>query len=88
MWESGRWDEQQKITGKWTYGVSKTKLAKALWPTLKSRIDRFRADESEPVPEIVEVVQDAYHVAQRWRYPSFVLREEDNASRLQSQPRP
>lgn len=88
VWESGRWDEQQKITGKWTYGVSKTKLAKALWPTLKSRIDRFRADESEPVPEIVEVVQDAYHVAQRWRYPSFVLREEDNASRLQSQPRP
>ena len=28
-----------------------------------------------PVPEIVQVVQDAYHLAQRWRYQSFLLSE-------------
>jgi hypothetical protein len=81
VWESGRWDKQrQTVTGKWTYEVSKTKLAEALWPTLKAKIDRCRIDAKAPVPEIVEVVQDAYHLAQRWRYPSFVLSEDPGSS--------
>lgn len=77
VWESGRWIEQgQRMTGGWAYGVSKTKLSKSLWPTLKEKINRCRADASESVPEIVQVVQDSYHLAQRWRYQSYVLREE------------
>lgn len=77
VWESGRWNEQeQRMTGAWKYDVSKTKLAAALWPTLKAKIDRCRADANEPIPEIVGVVQDAYHIAQRWRYQSYVLGEE------------
>ncbi len=81
VWESGRWDErQQRITGKWQYEVSKTELAKALWPTLKAKIDRCRTDANEPVPEIVQVVQASYHQAQQWRYPSFVLSEESSSS--------
>jgi hypothetical protein len=76
VWESGRWDEQrQTVTGPWAYKVSKTKLAEALWPTLKAKIDRCRADEQAPVPEIVQVVQSAYLQAQQWRYLSFLLTE-------------
>ena len=79
-----RWDEQQqKMTGPWEYKVSKTKLAEALWPILRAKIDRRRADADAPVPEIVEVVQDAYHLAQRWRYQSFLL-SEDPAARAHS----
>jgi hypothetical protein len=81
VWESGRWDEQnQTVTGLWAYEVSKTKLAEALWPTLKAKIDRCRADDGAAVPEIVEVVQDAYHLAQRWRHASFALSEDPASS--------
>ena len=77
VWESGRWiEEERRVTGRWQYEVSKTKLAVALWPTLKAKIDRCRVDASAPVPEIVLVVQDAYHIAQRWRYQSYLLSEE------------
>jgi hypothetical protein len=83
VWRSGRWDEQQqKMTGPWEYTVSKTKLAAALWPALRAKIDRCRVDADAPVPEIVEVVQDAYHLAQRWRYQSFLL-SEDPGNRAQ-----
>ncbi len=42
------------MTGKWEYGVSKTALAEAVWPTLKAKIDRLQIDDEAPVPEIVE----------------------------------
>ena len=81
VWESGRWDEQsQTVTGKWAYDVSKTKLAEALWPTLKAKIDHCRVDAEAPVPEIVQVVEDTYHLAQRWRYPSFALSEDPDST--------
>jgi hypothetical protein len=81
VWESGGWDEQsQTVTGKWAYEVSKTKLAEALWPTLKAKIDLCRVDAEASIPEIVQVVQDAYHLAQRWRYPSFALSEAPETS--------
>jgi hypothetical protein len=77
VWESGRFEEgKTRPSGKWEYEVSKTKLAAALWPTLMAKIDRCRVDADESVPEIVQVVEDAYHIAQRWRYQSYVLSEE------------
>jgi hypothetical protein len=80
VWRSGRWDEQQqKMTGPWEYAVSKTKLAEALWSALRAKIDLCRVDADAPVPEIVEVVRDAYHLAQRWRYQSFLLSEDPAA---------
>ena len=76
VWERGRWDEQQRRPiDPWVHEVSKPDLAKALWPTLQAKIDRCRVDPEAPVPPIVTVAQDAYHVAQRWRYPSFALSE-------------
>jgi hypothetical protein len=76
VWESGGWDQQTKtVTGKWAYEVSKTKLGEALWPTLKARIERCRVDAEAPVPEVVRVVRDTYHLAQRFRYQSFALGE-------------
>ena len=42
-----------------------------LWPTLKAKIDCLQIDDEEPVPEIVDVVQATYHLAQRWRYLSL-----------------
>jgi hypothetical protein len=81
VWKSGRWDEQQqRPTGEWEYDVSKIELAKALWPTLKAKIDRCRTDTTAPIPEIADFVQDAYHLAQRWRYLSFALSEDPGSS--------
>ncbi len=77
VWERGRFDPQiGRPTGRWAYEVSKPDLARALWPILMSKIDRCWVDATAPIPEIVEVLQDAYHLAQRWRYLSFVLTEE------------
>jgi antitoxin component HigA of HigAB toxin-antitoxin module len=76
VWTSGRWDEQAKtVTGKWEYEVSKVKLAEALWPTLVRKIQLCKTMEGAPIPPIVEVVSDAYHLAQQWRYLSFILTE-------------
>lgn len=81
VWESGGWDERrQTVTGAWKYKVSKTKLAETLWPTLKAKIDRCRTDADAPLPEIVDVVEDAYHLAQRWRYLSFALSEDPDSA--------
>jgi hypothetical protein len=77
VWESGRWDGQQPApTGKWDYEVSKTELAKALWPVLQTKIERCRTDPTAPVPEIAEVIYDAYLIAQSWRYLPFALSAE------------
>lgn len=77
VWESGRWDGQQSApTGRWDYEVSKTELAKALWPVLEAKIERCRTDPTAPIPEIAEVIQDAYLIAQQWRYLSFALSAE------------
>jgi len=77
VWRRGRWDEHvRRTTGPWEYEVSKTQLAQALWPALRAKIDRCRVDADAPVPEIVQVVRDAYHLAQRWRYQSFLLSED------------
>lgn len=77
VWESGAWDDQLgRPTGPWEHGVSKPELAEALWPILEEKIERAKVDPDAEVPEIAEVVLDAYHIAQAWRYTSFVLREE------------
>ena len=48
VWRIGRWDgRQQRMTGRWEYAVSKTKLAQALWPTLRAKIDHCRADADQ-----------------------------------------
>ena len=74
VWLSGGWDEQQqRPTGKWDYEVSKVKLAEALWPVLALKIQNCKVSAVAPVPPIAEVVQGAYHTAQRWRYQSYVL---------------
>jgi hypothetical protein len=44
--------------------VSKTELAKVLWPALRARIDQCRRSNA-PIPPVVEVVRDAYHIAQQ-----------------------
>jgi hypothetical protein len=64
----------KEVWSQWEYKPSKRKLAEALWPVLEQRIERARADSSEPVPEVVAVVQRAYLIAQKWRYKTFVLK--------------
>lgn len=76
VWESGRWDEaSRQMTGKWTSEPSKVKLAQALWPTLLRKVQLCMAMKDAPVPSIAAVINDAYHVAQRWRYVSYLLTE-------------
>jgi hypothetical protein len=83
VWRSG-WDPQMgRPAGRpWEYQVGKPELARALWPALKGKIDLCRVDPNAPIPEIVEVLQDSYHLAQRWRYLSFVLTEEPEAPEM------
>ena len=66
----------KEVWNQWDHKPGKPELAEALWPALEVKIDRCRSDPEAPVPEIVEVVQEAHLVAQRWRYRSFVLSEE------------
>lgn len=76
VWESGRWIEQSgSMSGKWTPEPSKVKLAEALWPLLLRNVQLCMAIEKAPVPPIAAVINDAYHVAQQWRYLSFLLTE-------------
>ena len=63
------------MTGKWTPEPSKVTLAEALWPRLLRKIQLCMASEGAPVPSIAAVVNDAYHVAQQWRYVSYLLTE-------------
>jgi hypothetical protein len=67
------------MTGKWRYEVSKVKLAEALWPTHEQKIDQLKADTKCSGPAHRWVINDAYHVTQQWRYPSFVLTEAPDA---------
>ena len=67
--------QPNRWTGKWEYQVSKVKLAEALWPTLLRKIQLAMVTEDAPVPPIMQVINDAYHLAQQRRYLSFVLTE-------------
>jgi hypothetical protein len=67
----------KEVWGRWVHQPSKTKLAAALWPHLEARITKCKVDADAPVPEIATVMQSAYHLAQQWRYLSFVLGEEE-----------
>ena len=66
----------KEVWSQWTPKPSKVELALALWPRLEAKIEACTVDEAIPLPEIVEVVQGAYALAQQWRYLSFVLSEE------------
>ena len=76
--ERARGKDIKEVWSQWEHRPAKPELAEALWPTLQAKIDRCRVDPEAPVPEIVEVIEDAHHLAQRWRYQSFVLGEESS----------
>jgi hypothetical protein len=79
-YRGGPTDQPNRHTGKWDYEPSKVKLAEALWRTLLKKIQLCVAAEGAPVPPIAAVINDAYHVAQRWRYVSYLLTEVPDAS--------
>ena len=68
--------QPNRWTGKWEYQVSKVKLAEALWPILLRKIQIAMVTDDAPVPPIMQVINDAYHLAQQRRYLSFALTEE------------
>lgn len=67
--------QPNRWTGKWEYEVSKVKLAEALWPTLLRKIQLAMVTESAPALPIMQVISDAYYLAQQRWYLSFVLTE-------------
>jgi hypothetical protein len=74
VWRSGYWDAQlNRPSGKWNHEVSKPKLAEALWPILEQKIEAAMTEQDAPMPAIAQVIQDAFVVAQNWRYKSFVF---------------
>lgn len=77
--------QPNRWTGKWEYEVSKVKLAEALWPALLRKIQLAMVTEGAPVPPIMQVIADTYHLAQQRRYLSFVITEvPDQASDSES----
>jgi hypothetical protein len=76
------------MTGPWEYAVSKTRLTRAPWPALRTKIGRCRADASAPVSEIVAVVRDAYRLAQRWRYRAFLISDDPSAGHIPGNGKP
>jgi hypothetical protein len=75
----------KEVWSRWEYKVSKLKLAEALWPTLLAKIHALKTTEGAPVPPIVQLVSDAYHLAQQWRYLSYLITEvPDQAAEVES----
>ena len=71
---------------RWRPRVSKTELAKNLWPTLQRKLDSAAADETQPVPPVAEALLVAYREAGRRPPGHYVIRgsaltfEEETAS--------
>jgi hypothetical protein len=61
----------------WTPQPSKIAIAEAIWPTLRTKIDDARWSESKPIPEVANVVHEAYLLAQQSRIGTFVIRAAD-----------
>lgn len=76
--ERARRKDIKEVWSQWDYKPSKEKLAQALWPALGAKIQHCKVDAEAPIPPIAEVIQDAYHIAQRWRYHAYLLSEEPN----------
>ena len=58
----------------WRPRVSKTELAKNLWPTLESKLDSAAADDKHPVPPVAKALLAAYREAGRRPHGHFVIR--------------
>jgi hypothetical protein len=71
----GRGKDVKEVWGQWVYKVSKVELAKALLPVLLGKVRACMTAQDAPVPPIAQVVSDAYHLAQQWRYQSYALTE-------------
>ena len=71
----GRGKDVKEVWGRWEYRVSKVELAKALLPVLLGKVHACMTAQDAPVPPIAQVVNDAYHLAQQWRYQSYALTE-------------
>jgi hypothetical protein len=61
----------------WAPKPTKTALARALWPILKKKIDDARSIDGDQMPRVAEVVHEAYLLAQRSSYGSYVIRAAD-----------
>jgi len=68
------WDQN------WTPQPSKIKLAEALWPTLKAKIDDARWSGTKPTPVVAEVVHEAYLLAQQSAFGTYVIRAANSAA--------
>ena len=71
----GRGKDVKEVWGQWEYKVSKVELAKALLPVLLGKVHACMAVQDARIPPIALVVNDAYHLAQQWRYQSYALTE-------------
>jgi antitoxin component HigA of HigAB toxin-antitoxin module len=74
--ERQRRKDIKEVWSQWERKPSKVELAHALWAVLEQKIDVCKVDGDAEVPTVAIVVNDAYRIAQRWRYLSFVLGEE------------
>ena len=71
----GRGKDVKEVWGQWEYKVSKVELAKTLLPVLLGKVRACMTAQDAPVPPIAQVVSDAYHLAQQWRYHLYALTE-------------
>lgn len=70
----------------WSPQPSKVALAEELWPTLKTKIDDARWSETKPIPEVANVVHEAYLLAQRSNIGTFVIPAADSTTTQDTPP--
>lgn len=56
----------------WSFKPSKLDLADALWPALRAKIDAG-LDDARRMPQVAEVVREAYSLAQRFSRGTWIL---------------
>ena len=59
------------MTGKWNTRTQQGRAGEALWLALLRKIQIAMVTEDAPMPPIMQVINDAYHLAQQRRYHSF-----------------
>ena len=69
--ERARNKDIKEVWSRWEYKPSKVDLAHVLWPVLESKV-KAALSGAGPVPEIADLLRDAYLTAQSRRYGSFV----------------
>ena len=73
-------DVKRVWDNKWQPKPTKLDLANTLWPTLRQKIDDAASSDAAPMPPVADVVREAYALAQKATYGTYVIRVADTTA--------